>query len=272
MPGNSPEEDLKTLYTAIIPDEMRTLVVSLNRLLGNDPGHKIKDAVAEHIGFAEEDVSDLEHYRQIRESNPATQNEVWEVKLPKDRLMTVEEMLSIAMLGILRIYHVHSNKDITPENESVGEELIAFVRAQIEKLKPAELPQYTIDGNSINWPGEIAQDTAKTFANMGRPAAARDELVTELERMNAKGELTAGEKSTYAVILYRMGILNNNLADMVAGLKKEKEVATEQLNYKRLMYLLKKVGLAAIDPRVEGSLKMRIEALRTVGESLLTAF
>lgn len=266
------EEDLKIYYTEHFPDLARQKIHKLEKLRGQDPNGEIEAAVHDYIGIAPFEPSALDQYIQDRSRFIEHINDPWTVEI-KDQEVDASFVVSIAMLGILRIHHDTVYQHIVPGMDSKGREVIDLTRSVMTEVQPSNVPQITIEGNKISWLAELRRDIGRTLKRIGQKDEARQEFeiaLTELEEN--KENWTFADQSIFGLVLYELGAMDNDLTKLTAALKNERAVADLQFNRGRLMYLVKKTAAATLNHEYKGTIKDRIQAVSQVIQGYIRAW
>ncbi len=265
------KEQLKHYYEHELPEEIRGVLTQINALIGQDKNGEIFDAYMKWLVYLTDPKILQDYARQRAEAKIGDQEteDVWVTMVENYGYMSVEEFLSIAVLGLRLIYHVDYNASLGDGNPAAGHILIKNSQVLLDSLDVEHLPPVTVHGGEVYWQGEFDQASAKTHQILGEPDEAGLILESQLEKLAEKesgepNQLTPAEQSAKAVILYRHGKLSGNLAESAQGIQTEVDNAERQFNRDRILDLALGTLKTAVNPEVKASLASRLTAIKEI--------
>ncbi|MFH0937421.1 MAG: hypothetical protein V1808_03955 [Candidatus Daviesbacteria bacterium] len=211
------------------------------------------------------------------------------------------DILKVGFAGLGRIQHVDANSELkmvkTQESTDrimgrINQATELYARLDLESLDP-----WTIDGSSIFWSAEIAQDKANTAIITGQENLAKSTLERALVEINRaingpkvnletpdnvlrvenyslfkERKRFIGALSSRGVIYYRIALITHEVDDMMAALNFTNIADSFQPNLHRLATVSQKTLQAAFSLNYRGSLYLRESAIIMGTQHLIEAF
>lgn len=203
-----------------------------------------------------------------------------------------EDLLKAGFAGLGRISHVDANSQLkVKENAGTQDPIlikIEEIRNLYQRLGVETLAPWTIDGGSINWVSEIAQDEANTQTILRNSQEAEgilnqaifqtDQLIKVLEvkvdmttpedKLRAEDykkwkerKIYFGSVSALGPLWYRKAKISKKISDMITSLELVRYANRFVPNQERLITISFWTITSAISPGYSGSLGQRLKGM-----------